>query len=112
VSAATVMAAGWGLLVGIAGGGRDRRWRRATASAGLLGLSHRLATLVACGNSICGNSAIAAVAPVIGADGEEVAASITFTAVLGVAVVLAMPPLAVALNLGMIQAGIVAGLDG
>src|SRR5262249_8631930 len=31
----------------------------------LFGLRHRLAVLVACGNSICGNSAIAAVAPVI-----------------------------------------------
>ena len=57
----------------------------------LLGLPHRMATLIACGNSICGNSAIAAVAPVIGADGEDVAASIAFTAVLGVAVVLGLP---------------------
>ncbi|HEU0054899.1 MAG TPA: putative sulfate exporter family transporter, partial [Longimicrobium sp.] len=32
-----------------------------------LGLNPRLATLIACGNAICGNSAIAAVAPVIGA---------------------------------------------
>ncbi|OIQ93897.1 hypothetical protein GALL_241850 [mine drainage metagenome] len=31
------------------------------------GLPRRMATLIACGNSICGNSAIAAVAPVIGA---------------------------------------------
>jgi uncharacterized membrane protein YadS len=35
----------------------------------LLGLPQRMAILIACGNSICGNSAIAAVAPVIGADG-------------------------------------------
>lgn len=57
----------------------------------LLGLPHRMALLVACGNSICGNSAIAAVAPVIGADSEDVAASIAFTAVLGVIVVLLLP---------------------
>ncbi len=38
-----------------------------------LGLAPRLAILVACGNSICGNSAIAAAAPVIGADGDDVA---------------------------------------
>ena len=44
-----------------------------------LGLPRRMAILVACGNSICGNSAIAAVAPVIGADGDDVAASIAFT---------------------------------
>ena len=59
-----------------------------------LGLPKRMATLVACGNSICGNSAIAAVAPVIGADGDDVAASIAFTAVLGVVVVLGLPLLA------------------
>lgn len=42
----------------------------------VLGLSTRLAMLVACGNSICGNSAIAAVAPIIGADGQDIASSI------------------------------------
>jgi hypothetical protein len=36
-----------------------------------LGLRQRVALLVACGNSICGNSAIAAVAPVIGADSAD-----------------------------------------
>jgi len=35
----------------------------------ILGLPQRLAILVACGNSICGNSASTAAAPVIGADG-------------------------------------------
>jgi uncharacterized membrane protein YadS len=49
------------------------------------GLSQRMAILVACGNSICGNSAIAAVAPVTGADGDNIASSIAFTAVLGIA---------------------------
>jgi uncharacterized membrane protein YadS len=56
-----------------------------------LGLPRRMAILVACGNSICGNSAIAAVAPVIGADGEDVASSIAFTAVLGVIGVIVLP---------------------
>ena len=41
-----------------------------------LGLDGRLATLIACGNSICGNSAIMAAAPVIEAPAEDVAASI------------------------------------
>ena len=57
----------------------------------LLGLPTRLAILIACGNSICGNSAIAAVAPVIGADSDDVASSIAFTAVLGVLMVLGLP---------------------
>src|SRR5438270_189782 len=56
-----------------------------------LGLGRRLAVLVAVGNSICGNSAIAAVAPVIGAERSEVASAIGLTAVLGVAMVLGLP---------------------
>ncbi|WP_081689246.1 YeiH family protein [Inquilinus limosus] len=76
----------------------------------LLGLPHRMAVLVACGNSICGNSAIAAVAPVIGADGKEVAASIAFTAVLGVLVVLGLPFLPALLQISEVQYGVLAGL--
>ena len=76
----------------------------------LLGLSGRLALLVACGNSICGNSAIAAVAPVIGASSDDVAASIAFTAILGVIVVLALPLLIPLAGLSETQYGIVAGM--
>ncbi|SNB73307.1 conserved hypothetical integral membrane protein [Arboricoccus pini] len=76
----------------------------------LLGLPHRLAVLVAAGNAICGNSAIAAIAPVLGADGEEVTASIAFTAVLGVLVVLVLPPLMALLQLSQLQYGVLAGL--
>ena len=75
-----------------------------------LGLPQRMAILVACGNSICGNSAIAAVAPVIGADGEDVAASIAFTAVLGVVVVLGLPLLVPLLQMSLTQYGVLAGL--
>ena len=46
-----------------------------------LGLPARIAVLLACGNAICGNTAMAAVASVIGADGRDVASSIAFTAV-------------------------------
>jgi uncharacterized integral membrane protein (TIGR00698 family) len=74
------------------------------------GLSPRLAVLVACGNSICGNSAIAAVAPVIGAEREDVAASIALTAVLGVVVVLGLPLLIVPLHYSHYQYGVLAGL--
>jgi uncharacterized integral membrane protein (TIGR00698 family) len=74
------------------------------------GLSPKLAILVACGNAICGNSAIAAVAPVIGADREDVAASIALTAVLGVVVVLSLPLLIVPLGLSNYQYGVLAGL--
>jgi uncharacterized integral membrane protein (TIGR00698 family) len=109
VSARTVLAAGPGLLAGIAavvvlaigcsyGIGR------------MFGLPHRMATLVACGNSICGNSAIAAVAPVIGADGEDVAASIAFTALFGVVLVLLLPLAVPLLHLTHGQYGALAGL--
>ncbi len=76
----------------------------------LLKLPHRMAMLVACGNAICGNSAIAAVAPVIGADGEDVSASIAFTAVFGVVVVLLLPLAGAAAHLSAIQYGALAGL--
>jgi len=109
ISAATIVAAGPWLLIGIA-------CTVAIAILGslaigrLLGLPPRMALLIACGNSICGNSAIAAVAPVIGADGDDVAASIGFTAVLGVVVVLGLPLLGVALHMGALPYGALAGL--
>jgi len=75
------------------------------------GLTPKLAVLVACGNAICGNSAIAAVAPVIGAEREDVAAAIALTAVLGVIVVLALPLLIFPLGLSHYQYGVLAGLS-
>jgi uncharacterized integral membrane protein (TIGR00698 family) len=75
-----------------------------------LGLPQRMSILIACGNSICGNSAIAAVAPVIGADADDIAASISFTAVLGVIVVLGLPFLVPILDLSLTQYGVLAGL--
>ena len=109
VSAATVIAIGPGLLVGTAlvvmiaivvsyGIGR------------LLRLPRRMAMLIACGNAICGNSAIAAVAPVIDADAEDVSAAIAFTAVLGVVVVLLLPLLGSALQMTDVRYGVLAGL--
>lgn len=109
VSTQTIMAEGVGLLGGIA----TVVAMAIVASYGLgrlLGLPRRMATLIACGNSICGNSAIAAVAPVIGADSEDVAASIAFTAVLGVIAVLSLPLLAPPLHLSALQYGVMAGL--
>ncbi len=75
-----------------------------------LGLPVRLSILIACGNSICGNSAIAAVAPVIGASTDDVASSISFTAVLGVIVVLGLPLLIPLMHLSETQYGVLAGM--
>jgi uncharacterized integral membrane protein (TIGR00698 family) len=76
----------------------------------MLGLPTKLSILIASGNSICGNSAIAAVAPVIGADGDDIASSISFTAILGVLMVLGLPLLIPLLQLSATQYGILAGL--
>jgi len=76
----------------------------------LLGLRARMAILIACGNAICGNSAIAAVAPVIGADGEDIASSISFTAILGVLMVLGLPLLIPLFAFSPRQYGMLAGL--
>jgi uncharacterized integral membrane protein (TIGR00698 family) len=109
VSAGALLANGWLLLAGIAGvvllaiGA-------SYAIGRLSGLPAKLAILIACGNSICGNSAIAAVAPVIDADGQDVAASISFTAVLGVLVVLTLPLAMPLLSLSATQYGVFAGL--
>lgn len=109
VSTSALLAAGWMLPAAIAGvvalaivGGY--------AIGRLLGLNGRLAMLIACGNAICGNTAIAAVAPVIGADGDEVAPAIAFTAALGIAAVLGLPLLGAALHQTPLQFGAMAGL--
>lgn len=109
VSAAALVAAGPLLILGTAGvvvGALALGYGIGRA----LGLPHKLAVLIACGNAICGNSAIAATAPVIRAQSEDVASSIAFTAVLGVAVVLAMPPFTAALGLAAHASGVFAGL--
>jgi uncharacterized integral membrane protein (TIGR00698 family) len=109
VSAGTIAALGSILIAGIAcivivAIGTSYAISRA------LGLPQRVSILIACGNSICGNSAIAAVAPVIGADGRDVASSISFTAVLGVVVVLVLPLFVPILHLSLTQYGVLAGL--
>lgn len=76
-----------------------------------MGLGTRLAVLVAVGNAICGNSAIAAVAPAIRAKKTEVAAAISLTAVFGVGVVLVLPLLVPLLSLTDERYGVVAGLS-
>lgn len=75
-----------------------------------LGLPHPLALLIACGNAICGNSAIAAVAPVIHAERSQVAAAIAFTAVLGVGAVIGLPFLMAPLGFTDHQYGVLVGL--
>ncbi len=54
-------------------------------------LSDRLATLIAVGTSICGNTAIVAVAPTIGAKDEETSYAVACITVFGLVAMLAYP---------------------
>lgn len=109
LSAQAVAAAGPALLAGIAavvGVSLVATYALGRAA----GLPRNMALLIASGNSICGNSAIAAVAAVIGAKPADVASAIAFTAVLGVAVVLLLPFVAEPFGLDSAGYGIVAGM--
>ena len=109
ISLGAIVASGPGLLAGIVG----TVVLALAVSYGisrLFGLPQRISILIACGNSICGNSAIAAVAPVIGANGDDIASSIAFTAVLGVVGVLALPLAFPIFGLTETQYGTLAGL--
>ena len=75
-----------------------------------LGLGSRLSGLVAVGNAICGNSAIAAVAPVLRATRQEIASAVALTAVLSVGVVLVLPFSAPLFGLSDAEYGVLAGL--
>lgn len=74
-----------------------------------LRLSPRLALLIGIGTAICGNSAIAAAAPILDAEEEEVAfASATIT-LFGTVAIVVYPLLAAVLGLTAEQFGVVAG---
>lgn len=77
----------------------------------LAGLPPRMGVLIGVGSAICGNSAIAAVAPVIRAKQQDIASAIAITAVLGVGVVLTLPLLIPLLALSDGEYGVVAGLS-
>lgn len=72
-------------------------------------LPPRLAVLIAAGTAICGNSAIAAVAPLLGAKEEEVSYASGVITVFGMALVLGLPLVGHTLGLSDQQFGILAG---
>ncbi|MGN0072972.1 MAG: YeiH family protein [Coriobacteriales bacterium] len=79
------------------------------AGCKLLRVPGRTATLVAVGSSICGGSAIAATAPVIKAEDEEVAQSISVIFLFNVIAALIFPTLGTALGLSNEGFGLFAG---
>lgn len=75
----------------------------------LLHIPSNISTLVGVGSSVCGGSAIAATAPVIGADDEEIAQSISVIFLFNVAAALLFPALGGLLGLGNEGFGLFAG---
>jgi len=82
----------------------------ATVVGRRLALPPRLATLIAVGTAICGNTAIVATAPVIGADDDETSYAVGCITVFGLLALLAYPFLSHALFAGdAAQAGLFLG---
>ena len=75
----------------------------------LLSMPSNISVLVGVGSSICGGSAIAATAPVIGADDEEIAQSISVIFLFNVIAALIFPTLGGALGLSNEGFGLFAG---
>lgn len=88
------------LVVGILG---------AMLAGKLLGVSWRLASLVSVGTGICGASAIAAVAPIVEADDNEVAYSLSTIFLFNIAAVFLFPIVGRALGLSTESYGLWAG---
>ncbi len=75
----------------------------------VLHMDAKISTLIGIGSSICGGSAIAATAPVIEADDEEIAQSISVIFLFNVAAALIFPSLGAALGLSNEGFGLFAG---
>lgn len=74
-----------------------------------LGIPAKLASLIGVGTAVCGNSAISATAPVIGARDEDVAYAIATNTLFGTLAVFAYPLIGHALGLGDAEFGTWAG---
>lgn len=75
----------------------------------ILHIPGKISTLIGVGSSICGGSAIAAAAPVIGADDEEIAQAISVIFLFNVCAALIFPPLGAALGMTNEGFGLFAG---
>ena len=77
----------------------------------ILRLDKTVSILVATGNSICGNSAIAAMASVIKSPSNNVASAISFSAAIGLIQVIFLPILFTVMSITEFQYGVIAGLS-
>jgi uncharacterized integral membrane protein (TIGR00698 family) len=76
----------------------------------VLKLSPRMAILIGVSNSICGNSAAAVMAPIIGASSMELSSVIAISGLLGATQIVILPILVPAFGLSDYHYGIVAGM--
>ncbi len=112
LSVGTLLEGGPGLLIGIAGVVALRHFRKLRHRPGpRAGPAPRHPRRLRATRSV-GTRRSRRRPPVIGADGQDVASSIAFTAVLGVLVVLGLPLLVPLLGLSPMQYGVLAGLTG
>ncbi len=81
----------------------------AYCTARLLGLNHTMSLLLGSGTAICGSSAIAATAPLVEADDEEMLLSIGTVNLVGLLAMLALPIVAVAMKLSADAFGVWCG---
>lgn len=72
-------------------------------------ISFNLSTLITCGTSICGGSAIAAVAPAVNADDSEIAYSISIIFFFNVIAAIVFPPLGHIIGLSQLEFGLWSG---
>ena len=76
----------------------------------MLKIGARETTLISVGTAICGGSAIAAVAPIIGAKDEQISVSLATVFILNSIALLIFPPLGVALGMAQTDFGLWAAL--
>jgi uncharacterized integral membrane protein (TIGR00698 family) len=76
----------------------------------ILAVKQRASFLITVGTAICGGSAIAAIAPIISADEEEIAVSLGTVFLLNSVALLAFPAIGMAVHLSQIQFGLWAAL--
>src|SRR5262245_26675310 len=81
----------------------------ALAAGRLLGTRRKTAMLLGCGTAICGTSAIIAAAPIIWADDDDLLISVATVNILGLLVMLVLPPAGMLWNMAQSAFGVWAG---
>ncbi|MFL2640336.1 MAG: YeiH family protein [Dehalococcoidia bacterium] len=76
----------------------------------ILKLDHRLAILIGVSNSICGNAAAIAIAPIVKASPSQLATVLGISSVIGASQIIILPLLSPIVGLNDYQYGIVAGM--